>query len=216
MKLGRLRIDCDTPGAEVSVDGKTVGSDAVARTCIWATPGPHQVTASPHGCAPALETVWRCRDTGSNDASRGPWRLIPLVAPAPVPVALAPPPDSMHCRPRRLSVRRQAARRGLVVGQKCGRGSQLARRCYWRRRHHHRRLDEIQVRQPTERRFMPRAGTTGPALAAAQSDTSTRQFAPDLWANVFLGLTAAAAVTTGCAFYFEGRPVGVAPFDRAR
>jgi len=30
-------------------------------------------------------------------------------------------------------------------------------------------------------------------------------------ANVFWGLTAAAAVTTGVLFYFEGRPVAVAP-----
>ena len=47
--------------------------------------------------------------------------------------------------------------------------------------------------------------TREPSLAS--TGVNTRQTI----ANVFWGLTAAAAVTTGVVFYFEGRPVTVAP-----
>ena len=50
-----------------------------------------------------------------------------------------------------------------------------------------------------------RVTTREPSLASTR--VNTRQTI----ANVFWGLTAAAAVTTGVVFYFEGRPVTVAP-----
>jgi hypothetical protein len=43
-KLGRLRIDCNTTRAEISVDGKMVGL-APLKDMLWAAPGKHQITA---------------------------------------------------------------------------------------------------------------------------------------------------------------------------
>lgn len=55
-KLGQIRIACATTGAEVSVDGKSIGRTPLPEL-IWATPGHHQVTASHASAALALESV---------------------------------------------------------------------------------------------------------------------------------------------------------------
>ena len=56
-KLGRIRIDCATTDAELSVDGSSVGL-APLPDPIWATPGRHQVTASHQRVALAIENVY--------------------------------------------------------------------------------------------------------------------------------------------------------------
>lgn len=53
-KLGQLRVTCSTPGAEVAVDGRRVGTVPPART-VWTTPGRHQVTVRHSGFLPAIE-----------------------------------------------------------------------------------------------------------------------------------------------------------------
>jgi hypothetical protein len=55
-KLGRIRIDCQTADAAVSIDGKSVGITPIPEP-IWATPGRHQVTANHAHAAVALENV---------------------------------------------------------------------------------------------------------------------------------------------------------------
>jgi hypothetical protein len=55
-KLGRIRIDCQTAGAEVSIDGKSMGQTPLPEP-IWATPGRHQVTANHAHAALAIENV---------------------------------------------------------------------------------------------------------------------------------------------------------------
>jgi hypothetical protein len=55
-KLGRLQIKCETNGAEVAVDGKTVGRVPLPQS-LWAAPGNHQVTITHERSAPATETV---------------------------------------------------------------------------------------------------------------------------------------------------------------
>ena len=56
-ELGRIRIDCATTDAELSVDGSSVGL-APLPDPIWATPGRHQVTASHQRVALAIENVY--------------------------------------------------------------------------------------------------------------------------------------------------------------
>jgi hypothetical protein len=55
-KLGQLRIECDPPGAEVTVDGKSHGL-APLPGLVWVVPGRHQVTATHARGQPALKTV---------------------------------------------------------------------------------------------------------------------------------------------------------------
>src|ERR1700690_4037293 len=55
-KLGRIQIDCETAGAEVSVDGKNVGVVPLPEP-IWAAPGLRQVTASHASATTSFEVV---------------------------------------------------------------------------------------------------------------------------------------------------------------
>jgi hypothetical protein len=92
-KLGRLRIDCETPGAEISLDGKPIGTAPLPDT-IWATPGRHQVTANRAGLAPAIEGVdvvaGESHTVGLRLAALAP-PTVPPPAPAPAPVVGTPP-----------------------------------------------------------------------------------------------------------------------------
>ena len=55
-KLGQIQVTCMTDGAEITVDGKQVGS-APLGNMVWTTPGRHQVAAQQAGFAPAIEDV---------------------------------------------------------------------------------------------------------------------------------------------------------------
>ena len=55
-KLGRLRIDCPTDNATISLDGKDVGLAPLSKL-LWATTGRHQVTARHWNFSPAIEDV---------------------------------------------------------------------------------------------------------------------------------------------------------------
>jgi tetratricopeptide (TPR) repeat protein len=55
-KLGQLKVTCPTDGAEITVDGKQVGS-APLGNMIWTTPGRHQVAAQQEGFSPAIADV---------------------------------------------------------------------------------------------------------------------------------------------------------------
>jgi hypothetical protein len=55
-RLGKLRIQCATHDAEVSVDGKVVGMTPIP-DMIWVMPGKHQVTARHPNTAPSIEDV---------------------------------------------------------------------------------------------------------------------------------------------------------------
>jgi tetratricopeptide (TPR) repeat protein len=55
-KLGQIQITCMTDGAEITVDGKQVGS-APLGNMVWTTPGRHQVAAQQAGFSPAIEDI---------------------------------------------------------------------------------------------------------------------------------------------------------------
>jgi len=55
-KLGRIEVTCATDGAEITVDGKQVGSAPLGQM-IWTTPGRHQVAVQAQGFSPAIEDV---------------------------------------------------------------------------------------------------------------------------------------------------------------
>jgi hypothetical protein len=208
IKLGRLRIDCDTPGADVSVDGKTVGRTPLPGL-IWATPGRHQVTASRTDAVPALETV----DVQTGSTSTVTMRLIPLVAPTPVPVAPAPVPMVLAPAPTPVL---QTAPPVSPSPSSASEGWLLGRKWTW-------------VAAGSTVLFAAGAITTGVLMKSkfdslrsscgagnpdrpgcSQSDidsVSSRQ----TMANVFWALAGAAAVTTGVLFFVDGRAVSAAP-----
>ena len=55
-KLGQIKITCPTDGADVTVDGKPVGSTPLGEM-VWTTPGHHQVAVQRAGFSPAIEDV---------------------------------------------------------------------------------------------------------------------------------------------------------------
>ncbi len=55
-KLGQIQVSCAIDGAEITVDGKQVGSTPLGEM-LWTTPGRHQVAAQHTGYSPAIEDV---------------------------------------------------------------------------------------------------------------------------------------------------------------
>jgi hypothetical protein len=198
-KLGRIRIDCETPGAEVSVDGKPVGLTPLPEL-IWATPGRHQVTASHANTAPAIENV----EVPVGSVGIVTMRLLPLTAAviaAPVPAPEAAPEVKLQNAPPPSD-----ASQGWWLGRKwtwiaAGSTVLLA-------------AGAITAGVLMQSKFDSLNGSCGSAsgktTGCSQGEidsVSSRQ----TMANVFWGLTAAAAVTTGVLFFFEGRPVSATP-----
>jgi hypothetical protein len=106
--LGRIRIDCEIAGAEVSVDGKSVGL-APLPDSIWATPGRHQVTAKHAGAAPAVEDV----DVTAGSVSTVTMRMHPLVVPMAAPAPAAAPAFDLQA-----AARPSGASEGWWLGRK--------------------------------------------------------------------------------------------------
>jgi len=84
-KLGRLQIKCETTGAEVVINGKSVGRVPMQGP-LWATPGSHQVTITHEGSATVTENV----EMRAGATALVVIRLVPISAAAPA----APPPSS--------------------------------------------------------------------------------------------------------------------------
>ena len=194
-RLGRIRIDCDTAGAQIAVDGKSVGV-APLPDLVWATPGRHQVTAKHVRAAPAIEDV----DVAVGSVNTVTMRLLPLAA----SVALAPKVAAevnLQAAPSPSS-----ASEGWWLGRKwtwIAAGSTVVLAA-----------GAITAGVLMQDKFDSLRGSCGagkpgrPGCPQGDIDSvSSRQTI----ANVFWGLTAAAAVTTGVLFYFEGRPVTVVP-----
>jgi len=195
-KLGRIQIDCETAGAEVSVDGKSVGL-APLPDPIWATPGHHQVTAKHASAALAIEDV----DVTAGSVSTVTVRLAPLAVPVAAPAAKAAPDFDLQTRSQP-----SGASEGWWLGRKwtwvaAGSTVLLAAGAITAGLLMDSKFDSLRSS----------CGAGNPARpGCTQSDidsVSSRQTT----ANVFWGLAAAAAVTTGVLFYFEGQPVTVAP-----
>ena len=195
-KLGRIQIGCETVGAEVRVDGKSVGL-APLPDPIWATPGHHQVTARYASAAPVTEDVDVTVGSVSTVTMRMRSLEVPMAALAPKAAAYA----NLQAAPSPRS-----AGEGWWLGRKwtwiaAGSTMLLAAGA----------ITAGVLMQDKFDNLRTSCGAGNPARpGCSQSDidsVSSRQTV----ANVFWGLAAAAAVTTGVLFYFEGRPASVAP-----
>jgi len=202
--LGRLLVHCETAGAEVRLDGRSVGVTPVPEL-IWATPGRHQVTASHAQGGLALENV---------EVTKGVVQVLtlrlrsiagsPPVAPLPAP-AVAVPAVARDSAPE-PSPRPVAVSRGWWMGRTwtwvaaastvlLAAGSVAAGA-------------SMQSKYDSLNASCGRASATQPGCSESDvsSVTARRNLANALW-----GLTGAAAVTTGLLFYVEGRSVSVSP-----
>ena len=195
-KLGRIQIDCETAGAAVSVDGKSVGL-APLPELIWVTPGRHQVTAKHASAAHGIEDVDVTAGSVSTVTMRRRSLEVPVAAPS---TKVAPDFGVQTASPP------SGASEGWLLGKKwtwvaAGSTVLLAAGAITAGLMMDSKFDSLRSS----------CGAGNPARpGCSQSDidsVNSRQTA----ANVLWGLTAAAAVTTGALFYFEGRPVTVAP-----
>jgi PEGA domain. len=194
--LGRIRIDCETAGAEVSVDGKSVGL-APLPDSIWATPGRHQVTAKHASAAPAIEDV----DVTAGSVSTATMRMHPMA----VPVAASAPKTAPDFDLQAAS-RPSSASEGWWLGRKwtwvaAGSTVLLA-------------AGAITAGLAAQSKFdslRSSCGAGNPARPGCPQSDIDSVTSRQTMANVFWGLAGAAAVTAGVLFYFEGQPVSVAP-----
>jgi hypothetical protein len=164
---------------------------------IWATPGHHQVTAKHASAAPAIEDV----DVTAGSVSTATMRMLPLAVPVTAPAPKAAPAFDLQA-----TARPSGASEGWWLGRKwtwvaAGSTVLLA-------------VGAVTAGLLAQSKFdslRSSCGAGNPARpGCSQSDidsVTSRQTV----ANVFWGLAGAAAVTTGVLFYFEGRPVSVAP-----
>jgi hypothetical protein len=194
-KLGRIQIDCETAGAEVSVDGKSVGV-APLPELVWATPGRHQVAAKHASAAPAIEDA----DVTAGSVSTVTIQLRPLASLAATAPKAAPNFDVRATAPS------SEANEGWWLGRKwtwvaAGSTVLLA-------------AGAITAGVLMQSKFDSLRSSCGAGNLArpgcSQSDINSVSSRQTI-ANVFWGLAGAAAVTTGVLFYFEGRPVTMAP-----
>jgi len=195
-RLGRIQIDCETAGAEVSVDGKSVGLTPLPDP-IWATPGHHQVTAKHASAAPAIEDA----DVSAGSVSTVTMRMLPLAVPvvAPAPKAAssfdvqAAPPSSSTSEGWWLGRKWTWVAAGSTVLLAAGAITAGAL---------------MQSKFDSLRSSCGAGNPDRPGCSQSDIDSVTSR---QTMANVFWGLTAAAAVTTGVLFFVEGRPVSAAP-----
>ena len=200
-KIGKLLIDCGVVDAEISVDGKVAGKAPLADV-VRVSPGRHQVTATHATMIPVVQTVEVAPGTVQTVAIR-PHGLTDTTE-------VRQAQSSMLASPVDL----QAARPGSPAPSD---GWWLGRKWTW-------------VAAGSTVVFVGAAAITGSMMQSKYDDlrTSCGKAAGANWtgcssdqvssldtrknaANIFWGLSAAAAVTTGVLFFVEGHDVTVAP-----
>lgn len=181
--LGRIRVDCETSGAEVRLDGKSAGVAPLARV-LWATAGRHQVTASHARSALALEDV---------DVKAGVLTVVTLrLQPLATPVTDVSKPESAAVEKER-HWRWAWVATGTTVA--LGVGAIVAGLA-------------MQSKYDSLNSSCGSASVAGTGCQNGDIDAVTTR---KNVANVLWAVTGAAAVTAGILFYVEGRPVSVLP-----
>jgi hypothetical protein len=210
-KIGKLLIDCTLAGAEITVDGRQVGWAPLV-DMIRLAPGNHQVTAIHPSATPAIQNVIVNAGSVETVVMRPqPISVAAPVSPAPAPApastsapATAPPPavDLQTAWPPAQA----AADNGWWLGRKwtwvaAGSTVVFAGGATIAGLMMQSKFDDL-------RNSCGRLSTSTTGCSPSDVDAVTLR---KNMANVFWGLTAVAAVATGALFYFEGRPVSVAP-----
>jgi hypothetical protein len=198
--IGKLLIDCGVVDAEISVDGKMAGKAPLADV-VRVTPGRHQVTATSPTMIPVVQTVEVAPGTVQTVAIR------PRGLAEAAPVAQVPPTPSPSVDLRAARSPSPAPSGGWWLGRKwtwvaagstvvfVGAGAIAGSMMQSK-------YDDLKKSCGTA------AGANWTGCNSSQvSSLDTRKN----MANVFWGLSAAAAVTTGVLFFVEGHGVTLAP-----
>lgn len=203
-KLGQLHIQCSMVQAEISLDGKVVGTSPL-QGLIWAEAGKHQVTARHAQAIPVVEDV----EVAPASVETVVLRLQPFAAVA----GLATPSQAQHP----VQQPALAAAEASDARAPAARGWWLGRTWTWVAAGTTVALlgSAAIVGASMQSRYDTLNRTCGSASGAnytgcSESDiqgVSDRKTA----ANVLWVLSGVGAVTTGVLFFVEGRAVTVAP-----
>jgi hypothetical protein len=200
-KLGRLRVECQTDNATISLDGKDVGLTPLSQL-LWAAPGRHQVTARHRNFTPAIENV-----------------EVRVGAVAPVHIVLQAPMERIAA----LSPSRAAPNAGQIDLSSREANPAAPSKGWWMGR------TWTWVAAGSAVLFTAGAVTAGLAmqskydslnkscgvastnkLGCSDSDVSAVATRRNL-ANIMWAVAGASAVTAGILFLVEGHPVTVSP-----
>lgn len=194
-KLARLSIECPMAGAEVALDGRSLGTAPIAGP-IWVVPGSHQVTATHDGATPTVKTLTLAADMAETVV------IEPLVLKKPSP----PSAFDAGIKAQR-SQERPPGGQGFWLGRTwtwvaagtavAAAGGAIVAGTMMRSK-----FSEL------DRKCGASAGQdyTGCSASDIHALDARKNTANILW-----GVSAAALVTAGFLYYFEGRPVAVAP-----
>ena len=203
-RLGKLRIQCATRGAEISVDGKVIGLAPVPEL-LWIMPGKHQVTARHPDTAPAIEDV-EVNPSWVHTVVITLQPLAKIAEEARLATPTAKPPVEVHDTLPPVEPKPHPANNGWLLGKKwawvatggavvfTGTAVILGR--------------SMQSKYDSLNKSCGSLSTNSPGCS--QSDIDGVLLRRNL-ANVSWGLAAAAAVTAGVLFIVEGHNVAVAP-----
>jgi hypothetical protein len=217
-KIGKLLIDCTLAGAEISVDGKFLGR-APLPDLVRVMPGNHQVTAVHPSAMPDVKNVTVAAGTvetvvmrpqatvGAAPPLPPPAAPMPSAAPVPLPLAAPEPLPAPSLDVQQPAASVAEREEGWLLGRKwtwVAAGSTVVFA-----------TGAIIAGTMMQAKFDELRSSCGKGAGVNWTGCSKSDYdsldARKNAANVFWGLTAAAAVTTGVLFYFEGRPVTVAP-----
>jgi len=205
--LGRLRIECQIPGAEVTIDGKVVGQ-APLPDPVWMMPGQHQVTALAAGTSPTVEMVNIVAGTETfvDLKPTPPPTAVQIESPALAPFVARPPKENPYDGLSMAKPKVHEQSEGWWLGRRwtwvaAGSTVVFATTASIAGMMMQSKFDSLRSS----------CGRASPARAGcSQDDIDSVTLRKDT-ANVFWALTAVAAVTSGVLFYFEGRHVTLAP-----
>jgi tetratricopeptide (TPR) repeat protein len=185
-QIAKLRIDCTMSGADISIDGKRVAVSPVAGL-IRVIPGTHDVRASIAGAVPATKRTKVA--AGAIDTIVLPLAPAPRTGVASRAVMKARPDEGWLLGRRWTWVAAGSA--VVLAGGATAAGLVMQSR--------YQALDQSCGR------------SSGASYSGCRSSDVGSLDAWKNTANVLWGLSAAAVVTAGALFYFEGHAVAVAP-----
>jgi hypothetical protein len=190
--LGQINVLCQIDGAEIAVDGKTIGKSPVVRP-VWSTPGRHQVTAVKSGECPMVD-----------------YAEVPAGGQA--TAVLRPLHGPLGADGPKLDL----AESSKSTAEPASNGWWLGRRWTWVAGGATVALTGAAaiVGLSMRSRFddlRSSCGKNSPQQAGCSAGDIDSLHTRKVTANVLWGLAGAAAVTTGVLFFVEGRAVTVTP-----
>ncbi len=200
-RLGKLRIQCATTGAEVSLDGKPLGKAPIS-DLIWAVPGGHQVTARHPKMAAAIEDV----EVNASWVHTVVISMQPLPPAAEEPLRTKPKPpveaEVTRRLPEEVPPPRPAGARRIWTWVAAGAAVAFAGSATY---------FGLAMQSKYDSLNQSCGSLAGTSYTGCKPEDIDAVLLRRNLANVSWGLAAAAAATAGVLFFVEGHGVRVAP-----